>query len=151
MTLIAAQARAFRVQEDAQRQPPPPPRRQLDARLRTQLAQVLAYAQAQDDWLLPIHRPLRVTVAGFQYGQGEDVLDDLQIGDVLRLVREPDNPHDQRAVRIEWNRKKLGYVPRAENAALAQALDRGAAASARVHALLDNDWAPVEIEIELEG
>ncbi len=151
MTLIAAQARAFRVQEDAQRQPPPPPRRQLDARLRTQLAQVLTYAQAQDDWRLPIHRPLRVTVAGFQYGQGEDVLDDLQIGDVLRLVREPDNLHDQRAVRIEWNRKKLGYVPRAENAALAQALDRGAAASARVHALLDNDWAPVEIEIELEG
>ena len=32
-------------------------------------------------------------------------------------AREPDNPHDANAVRVSWRGRKLGYVPRRENAA----------------------------------
>src|SRR5689334_23732236 len=33
----------------------------------------------------------------------------------LDLVREPENPHDANAVRVEWRGRKLGYVPRRDN------------------------------------
>ena len=44
-------------------------------------------------------------------------------GDALALVREPDNPFDAAAIRLEWNGRKIGYVPRQENGALARELD----------------------------
>ena len=71
-------------------------------------------------------------LAGFRYHEAKAVFADLRLGDRLDLVREPDNPHDANAVRVEWRGKKLGYVPRRQNAALAWAMDRGEAVSARV-------------------
>ena len=64
-------------------------------------------------------------VAGFQYYRGERVWPALRDGDQLALVREPANPYDPRAVRIDWKEQKLGYVPRTEHVAVAQMLDRG--------------------------
>ncbi|MCO6440889.1 MAG: HIRAN domain-containing protein [Nitrococcus mobilis] len=46
-------------------------------------------------------------------------------------VREPANPHDPKAVRIDWHNQKLGYVPRDENTAISQMLDRGERLGAR--------------------
>ncbi len=48
------------------------------------------------------------------------------------LVREPDNPFDEDAIRLEWNGRRIGYVPRSENGALARALDAGNAIEARI-------------------
>lgn len=149
MTLIREQVRVFTTLENRPRIPPPM-HRQLDARLRTQLAHVLAYAAAQDDWRRPADTALRGSVAGFQYGRGEEVFDALCVGDALSLVREPDNPHDPRAIRIDWNGIKLGYVPRADNARLARLLDRGGTVTAKIHALTDDEWAPVEFLVEVE-
>ena len=53
-------------------------------------------------------------------------------GGTLSLVREADNPHDPLAVRIDGAGTTLGYVPRADNAALAARLDGGQALSARI-------------------
>jgi hypothetical protein len=53
-------------------------------------------------------------------------------GDRLTLVREPSNPHDANAIRIEWQGRMLGYVPRRDNADLARQLDRGARVDARI-------------------
>lgn len=64
-------------------------------------------------------------VAGFQYHEGERLWPDLAESDALALVREPENPYDSRAVRVDWRGRKLGYVPRVENTAIAQMLDRG--------------------------
>ncbi len=71
-------------------------------------------------------------LAGFQFHQGPRVWKRLAVGDPLTLVREPDNPHDPRAVRVEWRGHKLGYLPRVENTAASQLLDRGARLCARI-------------------
>jgi hypothetical protein len=76
---------------------------------------------------------------------------EIRVGDRLTLTREADNRHDRNAVRVDWNGEKLGYVPRAENRAVAQALDAGEALEARVSALRDDPdpWRRIEFEIFL--
>ena len=71
-------------------------------------------------------------LAGFRHAEAEGVWQDLMPGDELALVREPDNAFDANAVRVEWRGRKLGYVPRRDNAALAWALDRGESLRARI-------------------
>ncbi|MCC7311894.1 MAG: HIRAN domain-containing protein [Sulfuritalea sp.] len=88
-------------------------------------------------------------LAGFQYHAGETLWQDMREGDRLALVREADNPHDGNAVRVEWRGQKLGYLPRAENRAVAAALDRGEPVDARIAKLREhrNPWQRVLIEV----
>jgi hypothetical protein len=88
-------------------------------------------------------------LAGFQYYSGKARWADMKVGDVLVLVREPDNPHDPKAVRVEWNGEKLGYLPRAENRTVATEMDRGGRVEARIGALreAENPWKRVLIEV----
>ena len=74
-------------------------------------------------------------LAGFQYYEGRELWHEMKPGDTLTLVREPGNPHDANAVRLEWKGCKLGYVPRRDNGALARQMDRGATVKARITAL----------------
>jgi hypothetical protein len=74
------------------------------------------------------HAPL----AGFVYYDGKAVWDHMSTGDRLSLVREPGNPHDANAVRLEWKGHTLGYVPRKENTDLARQMDHGAPVEARI-------------------
>lgn len=87
--------------------------------------------QAQQVRLLVQHSPL----AGYNYHEAARAFADMRIGDELVLVREPDNAHDGNAVRVEWQSRKLGYVPRTRNAALAWALDQGEPVAARISGL----------------
>jgi hypothetical protein len=89
--------------------------------------------------------------AGLRYHEAKAVWDQMQIGDVLTLVREPDNPYDARAVRVEWNGHKLGYIPRIENEAVARQMDRGNALQARVTRLTyyRNHRRKLELEVFL--
>lgn len=102
-------------------------------------------AHAESIKLLVQSSPL----AGFQYHAGEALWARLQVGDALDLIREPDNPHDARAVRVEWHGVKLGYLPRAENEAVAAALDRGERVAGRIAALVrhQNPWRRLRIEV----
>lgn len=102
-------------------------------------------AHAESVKLLVQSSPL----AGFQYHAGETVWDDLKVGDTLELVREPDNAHDARAVRVVWRGQQLGYLPRAENEAVAAAMDRGERVVGRIAALVrnKNPWRRVRIEV----
>ena len=104
--------------------------------------------QAQSVKLLVQSSPL----AGFQYHAGTVLWDELKVGDPLTLVREPDNPHDSRAVRVEWRGAQLGYLPRAENEAVAAAMDRGERVTARIAARVQhrNPWRRVRIEVFVE-
>jgi hypothetical protein len=73
----------------------------------------------------------------------------MQVGDHLDLIREPDNRHDRNAIRVEWRGHKLGYVPRAENRAVAAAMDQGDKLG-RTHRKTQRtpkSVAPVEFEI----
>lgn len=93
----------------------------------------------------------RSPVAGFQYHRGESVWSNLRVGEGITLVREPDNAFDPRAVRVEWQGHKLGYVPRIDNAAISHLLDSGRGVSAEVLVLResDNPWDRIEFVIYL--
>src|SRR2546422_5583655 len=80
------------------------------------------------------------------------IWDQLRVGDALELRREPDNPHDPSAVSIAWRGRKLGYVPRRENTALAWGLDRGEPLRARISRLAPhpNPARRVEFEVYFE-
>lgn len=91
-------------------------------------------------------------LAGAQYHALAEVRDALRVGDLLSLVREPENRRDRRAIRVEWRGRKLGYLPRAENRVVAAALDRGERLVARIARLRDDPdpWRRVEIEVLAE-
>lgn len=93
----------------------------------------------------------RSPVAGFQYHQGEAIWPLLMVGASLSLVREPDNAHDPRAVRVDWQGQKLGYVPRIDNAAASHLLDAGHVLHAEIVTLRDSDnpWDRIEFAILL--
>lgn len=74
-------------------------------------------------------------LAGFRYYEGRKLWSQMRIGDELELIHEPGNPYDAHAVRVEWRGNKIGYVPRAENAALARFMDRTQKPQARITAL----------------
>lgn len=88
-------------------------------------------------------------VAGFQYHEGKAVWDQMQVGDRLVLVREPDNPHDGRAVRVEWNGHMIGYLPRAENEAVARQMDHGNRLEARITRLARHRDPRKRVELEV--
>ena len=91
-------------------------------------------------------------LAGFRYHEAARVWDELRIGDPLELAREPDNPHDRAAVAVSWRGRKLGYVPRAANAALAWGMDRGERLGARISRLTEhpNPAQRVRFEVFIE-
>jgi hypothetical protein len=88
-------------------------------------------------------------LAGAQYYAADALWGEMKVGDGVTLAREPDNPHDANAVRIDWRGRKLGYLPRAENRTVAAEIDRGGRVEARIAALLPhrNPWRRVRIEV----
>ena len=105
----------------------------------------LSLAHAESVRILIQRSPL----AGAQHYAVGELLPIMQIGDRLELIREPDNRHDRHAIRVEWRGRKLGYVPRAENQALAAALDSGDKLLARIAHLSGhaNPWQRLEFEV----
>jgi len=90
-------------------------------------------------------------LAGFRYHEATEVWDELRVGDRLELARERDNPHDTNAVSVSWRGRKLGYVPRHQNAALAWGLDRGAALAARISRLAPDASPSRRLEFEVHA
>jgi hypothetical protein len=88
-------------------------------------------------------------LAGFRYYAGSQVWAEMRVGDRLELMREADNPHDANAVSVSWRGRKLGYVPRRENAALAWGLDRGELLEARVSRLAAHPNPARRLEFEV--
>jgi hypothetical protein len=112
------------------------------------LAFWLATAQADSVRMLVQNSPL----AGSQYYALGDFWSEIKVGDPLSLIREPENRHDRNAIRVEWRGHQLGYVPRAENRAVAAAMDAGDKLTARVSSLSDNKnpWQRMAFEVFVE-
>ena len=91
----------------------------------------------------------RSPLAGLRYGEAAGVWDRLRLGDELELSREPDNPFDANAIRVDWRGRKLGYVPRRDNAALSWAMDRGEALRARISGLAQRSRTSHRVELEV--
>ena len=108
----------------------------------------LVAAQAESVRMPVQNSPL----AGSQFYALGDFWGEIKVGDRLELVREPDNPHDSKAIRVEWRGHKLGYVPRAQNGAIAAAMDAGDKLTARVSSRSDNKnpWQRLAFEVFVE-
>ncbi|MEF8753907.1 MAG: HIRAN domain-containing protein [Accumulibacter sp.] len=123
---------------------------------RLERALALAIALALPATPLPGGEAIRVLVqssplAGSQYYAASALWSQIRTGDRLTLVREADNRHDRNAVRVDWNGQQLGYVPRAENRAVARALDAGERLEARVSRMRQDPdpWRRLEFEVFL--
>lgn len=90
-------------------------------------------------------------IAGFQFHRGDAIWSSLGVGQELELVRESSNPHDVNAVAVHFHKDKLGYVPRSENGAIAQILDRGESLEARISKLAtaEDPWERIRFTITL--
>ncbi len=102
----------------------------------------------------PETRPLLLQespLAGFQYHQGRRLWHRLRVGQPLRLVREPRNRFDRRAVALYWRGHKLGYLPRTENRVAASLLDQQQPLVARITRLRasDDPWQRVRVGVEM--
>ncbi|HQT30976.1 MAG: HIRAN protein [Hydrogenophilales bacterium 28-61-11] len=107
-------------------------------------------------WSQPLHAQIAARIllqdsplAGFQYHEGKKLWPQMQAGDALTLIREPDNPYDANAVRVEWQGHKIGYVPRRDNAEAARFMDSGQVLEARISRLAEgrDPWSRVRFEI----
>ncbi|GHV43118.1 restriction endonuclease [Bacteroidia bacterium] len=68
---------------------------------------------------------LNCHIAGFQYYDGCQVIDELKVGTPLEIFAETDNPHDSFAVVVYFGEKKLGYIPKDKNELLSKLLQLG--------------------------
>jgi hypothetical protein len=88
-------------------------------------------------------------LAGFQYHQGKQLWGEMKVGDALTLTREPDNPYDAKAIRVDWHGHNLGYVPRRENTDIARIMDNGTELQARISRMVESrdPWQRLRFEI----
>ena len=73
----------------------------------------------------------------------------MRIGDPLTLTREPNNRHDKLAVRVDWQGRQIGYLPRSANQVVAGALDDGERLIARIRQIRNHPdpWQRLELEV----
>lgn len=94
-------------------------------------------------------------VAGFKFHSGPSALQNatLKEGQLLKLVRQPNNEHDPRAVAIYRQNAMLGYLPMRDNKILSALVDGRAPLECVVHALhadrKDQPWRQCKVELRL--
>lgn len=71
--------------------------------------------------------------------------------DRLVFYREPENPHDPQAIRIETlGKEKIGYVPRQDNIIFSRLMDAGKVLFAKViEKEMRGSWLKIKIKIYL--
>lgn len=91
-------------------------------------------------------------VAGTSYIDGiEELAPFLNEGDKLDFFREPDNPHDHKAIVIKnADGVKIGYVPRRDNVVFSRLMDAGKLLYGRISEKeMYGDWLKLDIKIYL--
>ncbi|WP_018873604.1 HIRAN domain-containing protein [Thioalkalivibrio sp. ALJ16] len=73
-----------------------------------------------------------IPLAGYRHHEAPRLWGTLKRGQALTLRRERLNPHDEKAVAIDWVGHQLGYLPRAQNRLAADLLDRDETLVARI-------------------
>ena len=102
----------------------------------------------------PVRDPVRVLwtrINGESYYRMRESIDTLEVGAQVTLRREPDNAFDRRAIEVlDSDGRKLGYIARIDNSAVARMMDAGERFAARVSRIdrwdndirLEVDWLP---------
>ncbi len=110
-------------------------------------------ALASGTGVSPRSRKLQVLdsrIAGFAYYDGGHCLARMQAGDTLTFRRQPENPHDRRAIEIFWNGHKIGYVPRSHNRALCHLMDAEEIVVGEVKRVDPEGWEPLYFTASVE-
>ena len=93
------------------------------------------HQQGLSELLKPLIREIHLFdsfVAGTSYLKDQSVLEEIQVDDKLKLIRE-DNKFDSNAVMILTEAgKKLGYIPEKDNIVFARLMDAGKLLSAKI-------------------
>ncbi len=75
----------------------------------------------------------------------------LDVGELLILNREPNNEYDTNAIEIlTQNGTKLGYVPQKNNLVLANVMDQHCLVSSRIASIKKAAWEPITVRITME-
>lgn len=111
-------------------------------------------AFGKDGYLQPFTREIMLIechIAGTTHVPIKEIEPDLKAGDTLVLKREPDNKHDPLAIIIiDTKGRKLGYVPKLKNEALARLMDAGKFLFAKlVRKEWKSDWLYMEAKVYL--
>jgi HIRAN domain len=87
---------------------------------------------------------LQCFVAGFRHYEGMQLLPEMKAGDLLELVREPENEYDECAIALHWQGKKIGFIPASINEMLSILLDAAALSLFAVITHLEKNTQPWE-------
>jgi len=87
---------------------------------------------------------LQCFVTGFRHYEGMNLLEKMKEGDLLGLVREPENEFDNCAIALQWQGKKIGFIPAAINEMLSYLLDADALSLFAVITHLEKNSQPWE-------
>lgn len=91
-------------------------------------------------------------VAGTSYVEGiEELEPHLRVNDKLDFFREPDNPHDNRAIAIKnLDGVKIGYVPRTDNVIFSRLMDAGKMLFGKITSKkMAGNWLKIDIKVYL--
>ncbi len=91
------------------------------------------------------------SVAGSQFYDGDSIINDLKVGDLLELVTEPNNPFDKFAVIIKYQDKQIGYIPRSDNRYIARMLEQGMQLDCEILSLKPDEdpWQKIQVAVYL--
>lgn len=88
-------------------------------------------------------------VAGFPYHDGPVLVPTLRVGLEFDLVPEPGHPTDPSAIRIQWKRDHLGYVPPDFSGGVRALLDQGIRLRCRASRVSPNAELAKVLEVEI--
>ena len=120
------------------------------------LVSLLHKNHAEIDFPKPFQRDIFLFdthVAGTTFITGiEELAPQLNIDDKLDFFREPDNPHDGKAIVIrKGDGIKIGYVPQSDNLIFSRLMDAGKLLFARISAKeTQGKWLKLHIKVYLK-
>jgi hypothetical protein len=100
--------------------------------------------------MLPFTREiflLEVIVAGTTFcPQIEELAPKLLPESVLKMLRDPNNPHDEHAIGIYLNSTRIGWIPRELNLIISRLMDAGKAFFCRV---VETEWKGTWLRVKV--
>ena len=104
------------------------------------------------DALAPFSREiylLDIVVAGTTFCTEMDTIEPQLLPDtVLKMIRQPQNEHDELAIGIYFNSTRVGWVPMEHNEVISRLMDAGKAFFCRVeHTSKKGNWVKVKAKI----
>jgi len=110
----------------------------------------LALALPMTAQAIPSRSSIKLTtlpVAGLQYGTCS--VYHFDVDTPLRLIREPDNPHDRHAVALYHHVDKVGYIPHTHSRIIASMIDNGISIKVKVRYLSpwEEPWDRVWVSV----